>query len=356
MRCCRRLRATGCRVRFEAANMRHRTLLILLALCVLPVLAPRGILARQDGSCASYGAGSLPLAGYEQCVREAYVAARNADRIGLDEIAPRLEIREVQLDGSVLPVDNTWLADALAQEPPSYPLIESRLAAIIDALAAERTPPAGDSLAALDDVFERPPFQDRELPSAWSRFWAAVGDAIIDFLRWISGALPSSGPAGVPATPNPFTTLTPVGWALLIGGLLLVLGLLVYAVRAVRRSLLRDASVKAAAAEEHTLSSGQALDRANIEAQAGDYRGAVRFLYLGALLWLDERKLLRYDRSLTNREYLEATRDDTPLHERLAPVVGTFDRVVYGHRELSEADFRAYQQQVDALRELEGKL
>jgi len=331
-----------------------RWVLLILLLAVLPNIPARA-LARQSGTCASYPAGPLPLAGYEQCVREAYVAARNADRIGLDEIAPRLTAtREVQLDGAVLPVDNAWLADALGQEPPPYPLIEARLAALVDALGAERTPPPGDALARLDDVFERPPFQDRAVPSAWTQFWNAVGDAIVAFLDWIFGSLPSGGTGPLAAAPSAFRSLTPLGWALLLIGLLLVLALLAYAVRSVRRSVLRDARVKAQAAQA-ALSSGQALDRAQSEAQAGDYRGAVRFLYLGALLWLDEHKLLRYDRSLTNREYLDATRDDAPLHDRLAPVVGTFDRVVYGHRELSEEDFRAYQQQVDALRELERK-
>lgn len=342
----------GCRVPRKPIAIVRRALPILL-LAIL-VQAPSA-LAVQDATCASYAGGSLPLAGYEQCVREAYVAARNADRIGLDEIAPRLiETREVQLDDAVLPVDNGWLADALGEEPPPYPLIEARLAALVDALGAERTAPAADALARLDAVFEKPPFQDREVPSAWTNFWTAVGDAIVAFLDWIFGSLPSGGGNLPSSSTNPFRSLTPVGWALLIVGLLLVLALLVYAVRAVRRSVLRDARVKAEASLE-AISSSQALDRAQAEAQAGDYRGAVRFLYLGALLWLDEHKLLQYDRSLTNREYLDAAGDDAPLRDRLTPVVGTFDRVVYGHRELSEEDFLAYRQQVEALRELERK-
>ncbi len=334
--------------------MSRYALLILLLPALLQATAPAAW-ARQGGTCASYPTGPLPLDGYEQCVREAYVAARNADRIGLDELAPRLtETTEVQLDDTLLPVDNDWLADALGEEPPPYPLIEARLAAIVDALAAERSPPDADALDRLDGVFERPPFQDRELPSAWTQFWSNVGDAIIAFLDWIFGSLPSGGTVPSVPAPNSFRSLSSLGWALLIIGLLLVLALLIYTLRAVRRSVLRDARVRAEVAEE-TISSGQALDRAQAEAQAGDYRGAVRFLYLGALLWLDERKLLRYDRSLTNREYLDASRDDMPLHDRLAPIVGTFDRVVYGHRELSEEDFLAYQQQVEALRELERK-
>jgi hypothetical protein len=40
----------------------------------------------------------------------------------------------------------------------------------------------------------------------------------------------------------------------------------------------------------------------------GDYRTAVRYLYLSLLLLLEEHGLLRYDRPLTDREYLQASR------------------------------------------------
>ncbi len=75
----------------------------------------------------------------------------------------------------------------------------------------------------------------------------------------------------------------------------------------------------------------------------------MRFLYLAALLRLDERDLLRYDRAMTNREYLEQTRDNPVLRARLAPVVDTFDRVWYGHVPLDATAFADYRAQVEAL-------
>jgi hypothetical protein len=76
----------------------------------------------------------------------------------------------------------------------------------------------------------------------------------------------------------------------------------------------------------------------------------VRYLYLSALLWLDERDHLRYDRALTNREYLERVRNNPALRTRLAPVIETFDRVWYGHAALDAQAFAAYQEQIEALR------
>ncbi len=295
---------------------------------------------------------------YEQLVREAYAAATRSDRIGLDEVAARLvEAREVALpNGDAAPVDNQWLAEALAQEPPEFQLIAARLGAILDAAGQSRRASDPAALQKLDEVFSKPPFQNREVPSAWTQFWRAVGNAMGDFFEWLFRSIPNSGNSAAPPTPSSFSSLSPLGWALLVLGLLLVLAIVVYAVRGVRQSVVRDAKARDdAAAEDENISAGDAVDRAHIEARGGDYRTAVRYLYLSSLLWLDERKLLRYDRSLTNREYLQRASGNPALHERLAPVVGTFERVWYGRRTLKEADFLAYEAQINSLRDMEPK-
>lgn len=298
------------------------------------------------------------FADYEQWVREAYAAAQRSDRIGLDEVAARLTTaREVTLPGGeVAPADNRWLAEALADEPPNFRVIESRLGAILDAVVQSRAQHDPDALSKLDDVFSKPPFKSREVPSAWTQFWRNVGQAISDFFDWLFRATPNVGPFAPPPQPTSFNGLSPLGWAMLIVGLLLVLGLVIYAIRGVRQSVVRDAKARAEAeAEAEQITATEALDRAQTQARSGDYRTAVRYLYLSSLLWLDERRLLRYDHSLTNREYLAEARANPALHERLSPVIGTFERVWYGQRELAEQDFRAYEEQVQGLRNMEQK-
>jgi hypothetical protein len=297
------------------------------------------------------------LAQYEQWVREAYAAATRSDRIGLDEAAARLvSAREIALpDGTAVPVDNDWLAEALGEEPPPYQLISARLGAFLDALGQARTAHDPGALGKLDDVFSKPPFKDREVPSAWTQFWRSVGQAISDFFDNLFNSMPSPPNTPAPA-PSSFGSLSPLGWTMLVIGLLLVLALVVYAIRGVRQSLVRDAKARAEAAlEEEHITASEALDRAQSQAQTGDYRTAVRYLYLSSLLWLDERKLLRYDRSLTNREYLDQVRGDPGLSEQLAPVVGTFERVWYGQRPIAEQDFLAYEAQIQELRGTEQK-
>jgi hypothetical protein len=170
-------------------------------------------------------------------------------------------------------------------------------------------------------------------------------------LQWLADRFaPVFGPGSAAA----FRALSPLGWLLLGAGVLLVIGLLVYALRGVRGTVLRDQQVRQAA-EERALSSTDARARAQELLNNGDVRSAVRYLYLSSLLWLHEHKLLRYERSLTNREYLAQVQNNPGLHERLAPVVSTFDRVWYGKRPIDNEALRAYQDQVDALRREEPR-
>ena len=326
--------------------VRRSTKIIWLGLILLLALLPLGARAQ---------AGAVTLDQYAQLVREAYAAASRSDRIGLDDVAARLaSAAEIALpDGSTVPADNGWLADALREEPPPFPLITARLGAILDAAGQARSGSDPDAQAKLDEVFSKPPFRDREVPTAWSTFWNSVGNAIGNFFDWLFRSLPSGGSVGpAPAARTGFGGLTPVGWILVIVGGLLVLGIVVYAVRGVRQSVVRDAKARAdAELSEEDISAGEALDRAHSTARDGDYRTAVRYLYLSSLLWLDERKLLRYDRSLTNREYLQRAQANPALHDQLAPVVGTFERVWYGQGQLEESDFVAYEQQIKGLRD-----
>jgi hypothetical protein len=100
------------------------------------------------------------------------------------------------------------------------------------------------------------------------------------------------------------------------------------------------------------LTSVEALNRAQQFANAGDYRTAVRQLYLATLLWLDEHGRLRYDHALTNREYLQAAASEPALVSSLRPVVETFDRIWYGFESVSPEEFNAYLEQVNEVRKL----
>ncbi len=279
------------------------------------------------------------LATYTAWVREAAIAAARGDRIGLEDAAGRLvAVTAVRApDGTPIPADNRWLAAELSAATPNMRRIATRLEALADALALPPGAAPADARERLKQILSRPPFE-REV--ARPRWWD-------DFLDWLGRLLERL----VRQLPAPSEQVSrPAAWVVGAVGALLLLGVIVYLLLGLRRSIVRDVVAPAGDPEEHLTARG-ALEQASELARGGDTRAAVRYLYLAALLQLDERGLLRYDRALTNREYLERVRDKPELLRRLEPVVATFDRVWYGHEPLSDEAYREFAAHVEGLRQ-----
>ncbi len=278
-------------------------------------------------------------AAYESWLREAFTAAQRRDRIGLEEAADRLiAATSVRLpDGMVVPVDNVWLQEALASPSPDFPLITARLGALIDASALPPSSAPADALERLDRLLSSPPV-DRSEPEAPQ--W------LIDFFDWLAQLLET---VLRPIEAVPPDAANVVAWMVMLIGAALLLAVILYLLVNLRRGMVRDARI-AANGDDPAPTASEAFDQASALARDGDYRAAVRSLYLSALLWLDEQDLLRYDRALTNREYLERAQRNPALLARLTPVIETFDLVWYGHAPIDESAFAAYRRQIEALR------
>ena len=107
----------------------------------------------------------------------------------------------------------------------------------------------------------------------------------------------------------------------------------IFFIRQIRLNLIGEAQEEGTATElEHVETERAALARAETAEAASDFREALRFLYLSAILHLQERGVIPYDKSLTNREYLHQAQSDTELHTALGPAITVFDEVWYGHR------------------------
>lgn len=316
----------------HAARQRHwprRVLILLALLCwLLPPLAT----AQQAPP---------DLTTYQGWLREAVVAAQRSDRLTLEQVADNLtDINEVRLpDDTRLPVDNSWLAQALNTDSPDFALIEARLGALLDALAQpDAAVSAADARQRLDDLLNQPPLAQNADESAADDTLARVLEWFFGLIEWMFDS--SSGGGAI------FRPLVLVVFGVLLAGVLLYLAL------QARRALVREAQAAPDSAAETRLTATSALQQASTLARGGDYRTAVRYLYLSSLLWLDEQNLLRYDRALTNREYLNSLTERPDLRAHLSPIVETFDQVWYGHAMLDAESFQAYQQQVEALRQL----
>ncbi|NJN67773.1 MAG: DUF4129 domain-containing protein [Chloroflexaceae bacterium] len=279
---------------------------------------------------------------YEHWLREAFAAAQRGDRLGLEQVTPDLvqTTRVRASESALLPVDNRWLRDAMDEPEPDLPLVARHLGAILDALAQPRPTTPDDAQERLAKILARPPFDipDDSHENLVSQFFKGVFLLLERLLEPIFGNA-GSGHANV------------IGWMAVILTVLLIVGVLVYLVLHIRRSLTREArTVATEGMDESFLTSAKAFQEARAVANRGDIRSAVRYLYLSSLLWLDERGLLRRDHALTNQEYL-AQLPHADLRTRFQPIVETFDRVWYGHITLEDQDFRIYQQQVEELRQ-----
>lgn len=114
-------------------------------------------------------------------------------------------------------------------------------------------------------------------------------------------------------------------------------------IRQIQMNLIVEASGGVSnTAPERVETEAAALARAETAEASNDFRDALRYLYLSAILHLQERGVLPYDKSLTNREYLHQEQVDINLQTTLGPAVTLFDEVWYGHKPCDAETVKKY--------------
>lgn len=261
----------------------------------------------------------------------------------LDDLAAELKsVTAVsRTDGQVIPVDLTFFAGLLQAESPHLDRIDAQLQTLLD--THSRWPEAqfdGSETAVLTDILSQPEFQYETAAPTWlEKQRRTLMARLQEFISNILPADPGTGSSGVGST------ILTIVISLIVATILIT----------IINDLVADFAGEARLATEDTangepLTADAALQRAQIFSGAGDYRTAVRYLYLSALLLLEERDLLRYDRSLTNREYLKSIAHLPDLSAILHDVIDVFDRVWYGFQPVDEPTYQRYVQQVNQLK------
>lgn len=115
------------------------------------------------------------------------------------------------------------------------------------------------------------------------------------------------------------------------------------AVLIARATIARTAATAAMpGSEEDAVTPDLARDLAQRNERAGNYREAVRYLFLATLLGLRDAGLLQLRPGDTNREYLRSlaqSLQEPARHQALADLVDEFDYVWYGHRPVTAQDY-----------------
>ncbi len=294
-----------------------------LLICLWLLCAPATLHAQND---------PLPFADYVQRLLRATSDLRAG--VDLATVSAALEhIEAVQLpNGDTLPVTSPLLGVTTRAQAIT------RLDTLTAQLQASSQDRADVRLARLDRLIE---ILALDRPTLWQRFWRWVED-LLDALR------PRSISPGVTSAAEIASTV--LVWAIVISGGALLAVMLSYWLRRLLAGFVADARLRRARGEDDLpQTAAEARTQAQTLAVAGDYRQAVRRLYLSALLHLDESDLLRFRRDQTNREVLRSLPSAAPIRPHLEPVVETFDRVWYGIREPDKATFDAYQIEIDRL-------
>ena len=319
--------------------LRRRTSLAALALLAV-LLMPTSLRSSAAGAPVTLAEYRQLLAHTRETVDGLSESSPDAAQPAVEELAVKWEaITQVELeDGRVVQVGHAYLAAQLRGDSPNLERLEGLLAALEDSMASW---PGGtvpvDALTPLQEILARPEFQWKEeqpslLTTLWERFWQMVDRLLGRF----------DGPK-LNANEGLMWVFTGVITLILVMAM-------VYALGGTLGKLVGEADV----AEEskdggEVLTAAAAIKRAQSLSAAGDYRAAVRYLYLSSLLLLEERGILRYDRSRTNREVLRSVANQPALAAPLKDVVDVFDQVWYGYHSLDEKSLKEYAERVNEL-------
>ncbi len=77
-------------------------------------------------------------------------------------------------------------------------------------------------------------------------------------------------------------------------------------------------------------------------ARNGEYRQAVRKIYIALLYQLDERRVIRIEPGKTNREYLNAVREQIGVYRPMRELTDRFDQFWYGQIETHHDDYERF--------------
>jgi hypothetical protein len=303
-----------------------------LLLIALAVGAAPGVVRGQDDRTPP-----LPLDEYRAAVQEAS-ARLQADPDDLAGARRRLgAVEEVDLlSGETMPIVPLLGAADADLDASAAQLRLQTVATQLDAAPADQS---AARLAVLDKVLAGAAFQQQESLLDRLRRWLANL-----FAQWASAPQESGASSLVGES-----AAQVAGWSILVVGAGILLFLLTRWLQTVLRAFVGDAVATKEGEGDLPVTPAAARAAAGRFAQGGDYRGAVRQLYLAALLTLQDRRVVVRDPSLTNREVLARTPAAHPVHAPLAEVVTIFDDVWYGVHEPDRATFEHYHATVDEL-------
>jgi hypothetical protein len=191
------------------------------------------------------------------------------------------------------------------------------------------------------------------LEQVWMNFRKWTAQTLQKIFKWIGGWFPSVSPGKMPAFDPGVVRLI---FTLTVVALLAAVALLIW--RAIGGKIGRKRQKQGAFAfspedaELLSLPPDELRERARKFAEDGNFREALRHLYIALLLGFDARGVWRYDARRTNWEHIAALKSDAAKSDLVAPlsdITRRFDRVRYGNAACAQSDWHRFESDVNAL-------
>jgi hypothetical protein len=267
----------------------------------------------------------------------------------IKRLLPRSE--QIEFENREVEVDNSWLYLTLdaytAEKDPQQRVAKlneasGRLRALDDHLRRAETPesPAGANASdKIREILSRRAYQpERD---------TAVGRFIKEVMRRIRSVIGTVYSALTRLLERLFGASAQSGWianvlVVVVLAAALVIALLMF--RRIRVPRAKRKKTRLILGEEIAAdgTSRELADAGLAAARAGDFRTAVRKLYVSLLYEMSERNLIELEDSATNHEYLSKVSRFRSLAGPMRYLTDRFDHVWYGMFPSSQEDFAAY--------------
>jgi hypothetical protein len=262
------------------------------------------------------------------------------------------EHQEVEIDGEVYNVDNTWLhkaIDELKQADQWREKLAQTLSRLqsIEARVAERQNP-GDRAAEnkewdktrLESILARPDYTDGPQGSS------AIARLLRDFAQWLEKWLPKRravSPGRIDLI-NLIARIVVIALATLLLLYVLKTVLVWYSGRSRKEKTGQHGGARIVLGErlEADATASDLLSEAEALARQGELRAAIRKAYIALLVELGDRKVISLAHHKTNRDYLNALRSTPQLHSRMRGLTESFERHWYGFANATPNDWQDF--------------
>ncbi len=273
-----------------------------------------------------------------------------------------LKIKTVEVDGVSIEIDNAWLAEKLGEienaknRDELLNQVTEQLTTLGQKLDEVEKQTLGNSTKnqdklKLQEILSRNEYQkaiqeeEKEKNQSWFQKW--LESVLKAFDEWWRSLFPESPQIQTPSSES-LGSLSIILQVLIVGLALGIVGFVVYKFApflfGIKRKEKKERKSRVILGE--TISADQdsadILSDADLLAQKGDLRGAIRKGYIALLCELNDRKIIGLAQHKTNRDYLRDVRKDKPLHQNMDVLTNSFERHWYGFSNADEQDWQEF--------------